>query len=418
MGGSSSKPSPSPVVQAPVFDATKLTAQLPDIEAYEDQVKATIDSLGAQLQSTWSSMSTYQYMFWMVFYILIFSAVVYICYYYLYPWILSRWPTSVQPSSAGESKNLSITSATVGNTLQNIKRDVKEQLIGKIDTTKHELHVTIDDSIGVKRGESLTVNYEYTGEVPSSVTVGYGKTLDIVPSLKSGGPSASSKPSSWWNNTNLLTAPKDAKEMSTISVPINGDGGAYGYQFWMYVADWNYKFGQDKHIMSREDSTNTAIMNPMISLHPTDNTMKISVSIFPTSGDSSKAEPAPAGHSGATDDVFVCEIPNIPLQTWLAVSVTVSTRNLDVYLNGKLVKSCFLTGVPKPVSGSVSLNKGGGFSGWMCSFYHYAKLLVPTDAQTFFSSGVPCNVPGTSTNYKVTLGVHDTKGQVVSKYMF
>jgi hypothetical protein len=170
--------------------------------------------------------------------------------------------------------------------------------------------------------------------------------------------------------------------------------------------------------MSREDSTNTAIMNPMISLHPTDNTMKISVSIFPSSGDSSKAEPAPAGHSGATDDVFVCEVPNIPLQTWLAVSVTVSTRNLDVYLNGKLVKSCFLTGVPKPVSGSVTLNKDGGFSGWMCSFYHYAKLLVPADAQTFYSSGVPCNVPGTSTNYKVTLGVHDTKGQVVSNYMF
>ena len=102
----------------------------------------------------------------------------------------------------------------------------------------------------------------------------------------------------------------------------------------------------------------------------------------------------------------------------LAVSVTVSTRNLDVYLNGKLVKSCFLTGVPKPVSGSVTLNKDGGFSGWMCSFYHYAKLLVPSDAQSFFGSGVPCNVPGTSTNYKVTLGVHDTKGQVVSKYMF
>jgi hypothetical protein len=47
MGGSTSKP--APVVQAPVFDATKLTAQLPDIEQYEDQVKATIDSASQQL---------------------------------------------------------------------------------------------------------------------------------------------------------------------------------------------------------------------------------------------------------------------------------------------------------------------------------------------------------------------------------
>jgi hypothetical protein len=408
MGGSSSKP--APVVQAPSFDYSKATVQLPDLEQYEDQVKATVDSLGAQLQSTWSSASAYQSMFWTVLYILIFSGVVYVCYYYLYPWILSHLPTSIQPPPAGSGKDLSVTSAMAGG------RDVKQKVIDKV--SGNELHIQVNDSVDVKEGETLTVTYQYPGESPGSVSVAYGKPLDISPSLKSGGPSASSKPSSWWNNANLLAAPKDAKEMSTVSIPLNGDGGAYGYQFWMYVTDWNYKFGKEKHVMSREDSTNTAIMNPMISLHPTDNTMKISVSIFPTSGDSSKAEPAPAGHSGATDDVFICEIPNIPLQTWLAVSVTVSTRNLDVYLNGKLVKSCFLTGVPKPVSGNVSLNKDGGFSGWMCSFYHYAKLLVPTDAQAFFSSGVPCNVPGTSTNYKVTLGVHDTKGQVVSKYMF
>jgi hypothetical protein len=295
-------------------------------------------------------------------------------------------------------------------------RDVTRKVVDEVKND--ELHIEANESVDVKEGETLTVAYQYPGESPGTVSVAYGKMLDISPAKLLKQTDSSSAPSSWWNNTNLLAAPKDAKEISSVSVPINGDGGDYGYQFWMYVTDWNYKFGQEKHVMSRDDPTNTAIMNPMITLHPTDNTMKISVSVFPSSGDSSKAEPAPAGHSGATDDVFVCEIPNIPLQTWLAVSITVSTRNLDVYLNGKLVKSCFLTGVPKPVSGSVTLNKDGGFSGWMCSFYHYAKLLVPADAQSFFNSGVPCNVPGTSTNYKVTLGVRDTKGQVVSKYMF
>jgi hypothetical protein len=196
----------------------------------------------------------------------------------------------------------------------------------------NELHIQANESVDVKEGETLTVEYQYPGESPGTVSVAYGKTLDISPSKLLKQPGSSSAPSSWWNNTNLLAAPKDAKETSSVSVPINGDGGDYGYQFWMYVTDWNYKFGQEKHVMSRDDPTNTAIMNPMITLHPTDNTMKISVSVFPSSGDSSKAEPAPAGHSGATDDVFVCEIPNIPLQTWLAVSVTVSTRNLYVYL--------------------------------------------------------------------------------------
>jgi hypothetical protein len=404
MGGSSSKQ--APVVQAPVFDATKLTAQLPDIEQYEDQVKATVDSASQQLNAALAGMSAYQAGFKTVSWLLLFFVIGYVSYYYLYPWIMSHWPTSTQVNlSLG--KDLSITRAMVGS------KDVTQKVVDKV--TRNELHIQVGDAVDVAEGESLAVNYQYPGEQPGSITVEYGKTLDITPSTKTEG--TTGKPSSWWDTKNLLSTAKDAKELSTVSVPDNGDGGAYGYQFWMYVSDWNYKFGKDKHVMSRDDPSNSAIMNPMISLHPTDNTMKVSVSIFP-SGDSSKAEPAPAGHSGSTDDVFVCEIPNIPLQTWLAVSVTVSTRNLDVYLNGKLVKSCFLTGVPKPVAGSVTLNKDGGFSGFMCAFYHYAKLLVPTDAQSFYSSGVPCSVPGTSSNYKVTFGVHDTKGEVVSKYMF
>lgn len=402
MGGSSSKPPTT--VQAPVFDSTKLTAQLPDIEQYEDQVKATIDSASAQLNQAWQSMSAYQSAFTTVSWIFLFCLIAYIAYYYLFPWARNLMPTSVDIPKSG--KDLSITSAMVGT------KDVKQKVIDKV--SGNELHIQVDSTVDVSEGESLAVSYQYPGEVPGSITVPYGKPMDIAPASVA----KTESTSSWWNSKNLMASAKDAKEVSTVSVPDNGPEGVYGYQFWMYVTDWNYKYGEEKNVMFRSDATNTAIKNPMVTLHPTDNTMKISVSIFPSSSDSSKTEPAPAGHSGSTDDVYICEIPNIPLQTWLAVGITVSTRNLDVYLNGKLVKSCFLSGVPKPVSGSVTLNTDGGFSGWMCGFYHYDKLLVPSDTQSFYGSGVPCNVPGTSSNYKVTFGIHDTKGQVVSKYMF
>jgi hypothetical protein len=405
MGGSSSKP-PEPV-EAPAFDYSKAKVELPDVESYEDQVNETISSASDQLNAALAGKSTYQSLFTGVGWLFLLSIIAYVSYYFVYPWIMSYWPSSTQTNIV-IPKDLSITKAMVGS------KDVTRKVINKI--ISNELHIRADKSLDVDEGESLMVNYQYSGEDPGSVTVDYGQTLDIVQGSKTDGSNA--RPSSWWDSKNLLTKAKDAKDLSTISVADNGKEGAYGYQFWMYVSDWNYKFGEDKHVMSRDDPSNSAIMNPMISLHPTDNTMKVSVSIFPVSGNSSKTEPAPAGHSGSTDDVFVCEIPNIPLQTWLAVTVSVSTRNLDVYLNGKLVKSCFLTGVSKPVAGSVTLNKDGGFSGWMCSFYHYAKLLVPSDANTFYNSGVPCNVPGTSSNYKVTFGVRDTKGEVVSKYMF
>jgi hypothetical protein len=201
------------------------------------------------------------------------------------------------------------------------------------------------------------------------------------------------------------------------------DGG-YGMQWWMYVKDWNYGYGKKKAIVKRPDSTNKAILNPDISFHPTDNSLQVSVSVYPaTEGGSGKAQPAPAGHSGSSDDVFVCEVPNIPLQTWFSVSVTVFGRNMDIYIDGKLVKSCFLSGVPKPAVGDIQLTPDGGFSGRVCNFYHYPKMLTPADAMTFWSAGTPCRnqtATGSSsaTGYSVKFGVYDAVGKEVQEYSF
>jgi hypothetical protein len=202
--------------------------------------------------------------------------------------------------------------------------------------------------------------------------------------------------------------------------------GAYGMQWWMYVKDWNYGYGKDKSIVVRPDVTNASVLNPSISLHPTDNSLRVSVSVFPsTSGGTSTSTPAPAGHSGSTDDVFICDVPNIPLQTWFAVGVTVFGRNLDVYIDGKLVKSCFLTGVPKPAVGDIQLTPGGGFSGRICGFNHYPKMLTPSDTSAFWSAGTSCRnkTPDTgaassATGYSVKFGVYDALGKEVQEYAF
>jgi hypothetical protein len=201
------------------------------------------------------------------------------------------------------------------------------------------------------------------------------------------------------------------------------DGG-YGMQWWMYVKDWNYGYGKKKSVVKRPDSTNGAVMNPHISLHPTDNSLQVSVSVYPaTEGGSGKAEPAAAGHSGSSDDVFVCDVANIPLQTWFSVSVTVFGRNMDIYIDGKLVKSCFLSGVPKPAVGDIQLTPDGGFSGRICGFYHYPKMLTPSDAMSFWAAGTPCKnqtTTGTSsaTGYSVKFGVYDQLGKEIQEYAF
>lgn len=226
---------------------------------------------------------------------------------------------------------------------------------------------------------------------------------------------------SFFSPGNQLPSAKDATVPSSVpaaNAPIS-DKGPYGMQFWMFIKDWNYNFGKEKHVLSRSDSSNPAIMNPNITLHPTDNTMKVSVSVFPSTSGGSKAEPAPAGHSGSTDDVFVCEIPDIPLQSWFSVSLTVFDRNLDVYINGKLVKSCVLSGVPKPAVGDIIMNNAGGFSGNLCGFYHYPKMLTPGDAQSFYSAGSSCqNTTSSPSGSWFNFGIYDAAGKEVKKYAF
>jgi len=219
---------------------------------------------------------------------------------------------------------------------------------------------------------------------------------------------------------------------ATTSASIHGNlaplsaerDGGYGMQWWMYVKDWNYGYGKKKSVVKRPDTTNGAVMNPHISLHPTDNSLQVSVSVYPaTEGGSGKAQPAAAGSSSSSDDVFVCDVPNIPLQTWFSVSVTVFGRNMDIYIDGKLVKSCFLSGVPKPAVGDIQLTPDGGFSGNICNFYHYPKMLTPTDAMTFWSKGTSCRNMTTTgkssaTGYSVKFGLYDALGKEVQEYAF
>lgn len=226
----------------------------------------------------------------------------------------------------------------------------------------------------------------------------------------------------------LLGPSHDASTSATITAsnaPLSSEKqGGYGMQWWMFVKDWNYGYGKKKSVVKRSDPTYAGVSNPHISLHPTDNTLQVSVSIFPSSSSAGTSEPAPAGFSGSTDDVFVCDVPGIPLQSWFSVSVSVFGRNLDVYINGQLVKSCLLPGVPKPAAGDIQMTPEGGFSGKVCGFYHFSRMLTPNDAALYNSRGCPCPVPSDSTplsnttGYSVKFGVYDTLGKQVQSYAF
>ena len=168
-----------------------------------------------------------------------------------------------------------------------------------------------------------------------------------------------------------------------------GNGTDYGVQFWMFIKDWDYKFSQQKEIVKRIASTGPE-SSPYITLHPTDNSLQVRVAIYPnTPGSGAAAAPT----TSSTGDSFTCTVENVPLQSWFAVSMTVFQRNLDIYINGRLVKSCVLPGVPKPIIGDMVIGDNGGFSGSVCNLHTYINALTPDDAKSFFAAGTNCQAP-------------------------
>jgi len=239
---------------------------------------------------------------------------------------------------------------------------------------------------------------------------------------------------SWWYGGGTMRGPTDGTLGSTIPAQYSTltptKSSTYGLQWWMYVKDWNYGYGREKPVLQRSDTSDPNVMNPSVSLHPTDNVLRIKVSIFPSSESAvSVATPAPANDPGSAQDVFVCEVPNIPLQSWFSVSMTVFERNLDVYIDGMLVKSCFMHGVPKPVAGDVRISPDGGFSGVVCDVNTTNKMLNPADAMSFYEYGTQCRstvdtgsnastILKDATGYLVKFGVYDAGGKQIKEYTF
>lgn len=237
-----------------------------------------------------------------------------------------------------------------------------------------------------------------------------------LPSLFGTGPTASE---------DQMPSAVDGKQrtvVSAASAPI-GQGADYGIQFWMYIKDWDYKFGQPKDIVKRVAGNNSSNFNPRITLHPTDNSLQVAVKYY-----SQNTSSTATGSTNASGDVFTCTVENVPLQAWFSVSVTVFDRNMDIYINGRLVKSCVIPGVPRPATGDIIVNDNGGFSGSVCNLRAYAGMLSPSDAQTFFGSGTSCGVAGMKQaddssfakifGYTFRFAVLDYKGSEVNNYTF
>ena len=104
-------------------------------------------------------------------------------------------------------------------------------------------------------------------------------------------------------------------------------------------------------------------------------------------------------------DISVTLVENFPIQKWINLTISFYGRTLDVYLDGKLVKTTVLPNIAYTTNVNtydVLLTPGGGFDGLTSGFQYYPNSLNPTQAWNIYKKGYSNSMFGGLLNkYKI-----------------
>jgi hypothetical protein len=163
----------------------------------------------------------------------------------------------------------------------------------------------------------------------------------------------------------------------------NLNSSNFTYSIWFYIDDWSYKYGKPKIVFGRmstgsEEDTNEPC--PSVVLGATQNNLVVSLAVYPT------YDNVPNETEKFVINKF--SIANISIQKWVNLFISVYGRTMDIYIDGKLVRTCILDGVAKiDSSAPVYITPYGGFSGWTSRFQYWSSESDPQKAWDIYKKG-------------------------------
>jgi len=159
-------------------------------------------------------------------------------------------------------------------------------------------------------------------------------------------------------------------------VPQIYPGGEYSISTWIYVTNWGLNKGQNKPflILSGGAPESSGYMTLVMYLGQYTNKLGVRVSYETadsTSGSLTYAKDLRAIVSGASpysdssSDFKKCDIEAVDLQKWVNIAAVLTGRSIDIYIDGKLSRTCLLDGLFKADGDTPTLKLGGpnGFGG-------------------------------------------------------
>ena len=186
---------------------------------------------------------------------------------------------------------------------------------------------------------------------------------------------------------NTLTGLTEATTLQKIDATnldsSNPNSSNFTYSIWFYIDDWSYKYGKPKVIFGRMtpgSDPDDSEPCPSVILGATQNNMVVSLAVYPTFDNTPD--------KSAKFVVNKFSIANISIQKWVNLLVSVYGRTMDIYIDGKLVRTCVLDGVAKiDTSAPVYITPYGGFSGWTSKFQYWSNETDPQKAWDIYRKG-------------------------------
>jgi hypothetical protein len=178
-------------------------------------------------------------------------------------------------------------------------------------------------------------------------------------------------------------------------------GSEFSVSYWMYVADTSYLPQKNKFIFSFGPDPDTLTTSDSLSIVAYLTAFNYSLAIR-TNSKQSGASSTPLNSTvisslfdstittptDISNPLTPCDIASVDLQKWVHVTIVYSSKTLDVYMDGKLARSCILPNtITISSQNKLTLFAKGGFGGYVSNFRTHDYSLNPEQIWRLYMSG-------------------------------
>ena len=189
---------------------------------------------------------------------------------------------------------------------------------------------------------------------------------------------------------------KDANTSQPIDAKANVlPSSIFSWSFWVYVKEYTTKFSENKDIIL---ITNGATPKKNLSIYLEKNVNNLVVTL--------------ATGNGTAPTYESTKVERFPIQKWTHVLVSHRNRAVDVYIDGKIVKSTVfanpyvtptdsqtITVNPTPnevtqvanngdeLRNVIESNKNAGYNGFLATMQYFARAVQPEEAYAIYKAG-------------------------------